>query len=105
MADPVVTKAILDSSLKAAVEDIAEIIGDFSKHVDERFNKVEDDIADLKSDVARLDEKYDHLINTLDAFLKRLDDMETENTARDAHLARIDRWLHQVADKVGVELK
>ena len=84
--------------LDSAVSDIANIIGDFSNRVDERFNKVE-------SDIAQLNQKYDHLINTLDAFLKRLDNMEADNTARDAHLERLDRWLHQLADKAQVELR
>jgi|SRR3989344_7561270 len=92
--DPVVTQ----SMLKEAVEDISTIIGDFSNRVDERFNV-------LEAEVRELNVKYDHLITTLDAFLKRLDDMETENTARDAHLARLDRWLHQLADDAGIQLK
>lgn len=92
-----ITKSMLDSALKDAVTDIASIIGDFSGRVDERFNKVEADMADLNS-------KYDHLLNTLDAFLKRLDDIESDNTARDAHLERLERWLHQVASKLEIEL-
>ena len=99
-----ITKSMLDASIKGAVEDIAGIIGEFSDRMDERFNKVESDVAELKSDVADLNRKYDHLVSTLDAFIKRLDDAETENTARDAHLARIDRWLHQLADQAGVKL-
>ena len=91
--EPTVTKPMLDD----AVTDIAYIISDFSNRVDERFNKIEEDIA-------QLNKKYDHLINTLDAFLKRLDDLEADNTARDAQLARIDRWVHQVADKLQIEL-
>jgi isoleucyl-tRNA synthetase len=91
--EPTVTKPMLDD----AVTDIANIISDFSNRVDERFNKIEEDIA-------QLNKKYEHLINTLDAFLKRLDDIEADNTARDAQLARIDRWVHQVADKLQIEL-
>jgi len=92
--DPVVTKSMLDT----AVEDIAGIIRDFSTRVDERFNKVEADIADLNA-------KYDHLITTLDGFIKRLDDQEQENAARDAHLERLDRWVRQVAERLQMELR
>ena len=91
--EPTVTKSMLDD----AVTDIANIIGDFSSRVDERFNKIEEETA-------QLNKKFNHLINTLDTFLKRLDDLEADNTARDAQLARIDRWVHQVADKLQIEL-
>lgn len=100
--DPVVTKSMLDEALressKSIVDEIAGIIGDFSVRVDERFNKVEADIAELNA-------KYDHLVATLDTFIKRLDDQEAENAARDAHLERLDRWVHQVAERLQVELR
>ncbi len=98
--EPTVTKPMLDE----AVNDIASIISDFSDRVDERFNKVEAEIVNINTEIKSLNKKYDHLINTFDAFLKRLDGMEADNTARDAQLARIDRWVHQVADKLQIEL-
>jgi len=68
------------------------------KYLDKRFDTVE-------ADIAKLDEKYDWLLKTLDKFLKRLDDFEANELGRDAQLARHDRWLHQLADKTGLELK
>jgi len=99
------TKKELEQVVSKAVDDIADIIQSFAQSVDERFNKVEEDIADLKSDVAELDKKYDRLVRTLDHFLKRLDDIETDNTARDAQIARIERWVEQIAAKTGVKLE
>lgn len=124
--DPVVTQ----SMLKEAVEDITSVIGAFAARVDERFNAVDErfeqvdarfkqidarfDTLEARMDerfnvieqqIRELNEKYDHLVSTLDTFLKRLDDMEIQNVARDAHLARLDRWLHQLADHAGVKLK
>src|SRR5437899_5864351 len=100
--DPVVTKSMLDEALrdssKATIEKIAGIIRDFSNRVDERFNtvearlhNVETRLETVEAGVADLNTKYDHLITTLDTFLKRLDDQEAENAARDAHLERLDR--------------
>ena len=54
-----------------------------------KYDKVESDIVGVQTEIKSLNEKYNHLIETLDAFLKRLDDMETDNTARDAHLERL----------------
>ena len=91
----VVTQAVLKSELKEQSDhiltEVGIIIQDFATQVDERFNKLE---ASL-----------DKLINTLDGLIKRLDDLETDNVARDAQLARLDRWVHQIANKTGVKLK
>ena len=91
MPDGAVTSKVLEESLdKFAIKIV--------KHVDEQ-------IAELRGDIAKIDEKYEQLIGTLDSFLKRLDDIETDNTARDAQLARLERWIEQVATKTGVKLE
>lgn len=92
------TKNEVQAIVSKAVDDLSEIIQSFAQNVDERFNKVDSDTVDLNK-------KYGHLINTLDNFLKRLDDIETDNTARDAQLARLERWIEQVAAKTGVKLE
>jgi predicted nucleic acid-binding Zn-ribbon protein len=68
------------------------------KYLDKRFDEVNKRIDGL-------DEKYDKLMTTLDAFLKRLDDIETDNTARDAQIARLERWVEQVAKQAGIKLE
>ena len=90
MAD-YITQKDLDESLD-------KLIIKMFNHFDKRFDKID-------ADIAKIDEKYDHLITTLDAFLKRLDDIEIDNTARDAQLARLERWIEQVASKAGVKLE
>lgn len=89
---------IVTTAVNKAVDDLSQVIQSFAQQVDERFNKVEEDIAELNR-------KYDHLIETLDAFLKRLDDMETDNLDRDAQVARLERWIEQIAAKTGVKLE
>ena len=49
--------------------------------------------------------KLDHLTSTLDAFLRRLDDIEKDNSARDAQVARLERWIEQIAQKTGIKLE
>jgi septal ring factor EnvC (AmiA/AmiB activator) len=92
------TKIEVQEIVNKAVDDLSEIIQSFAHNVDERFNKVEADIAELNK-------KYDHLITTLDTFLKRLDNIEIDNRARDAQLARLERWIEQVAAKTGIKLE
>lgn len=45
------------------------------------------------------------LIITLDTFLKRLDDIESDNHARDAQIARMERWIEKIAKQTGVQLE
>ena len=59
---------------------------------------------ELKQEIEKIDEKYNQLLTTLDAFLKRLDNIEANDAARDMQLARHDRWLEQIATKTGIKL-
>lgn len=68
-------KGIVDKSFD-------DLYSKLSKHFDLRFDKIE-------SYISSLDKKYEHLIATLDSFLKRLDDAEVDDIARDAQLARL----------------
>lgn len=104
--DPVITQSMLDKSLesfgrtlsKQIVDEVGGIIADFAERVDARFNRLEERVDKLEEGQARL-------IDTLDRFLKRLDDIEADNTARDTQLARLERWIEQVARKTGVKLE
>ncbi len=49
--------------------------------------------------------KLDHLTDTLDAFLKRLDDIEKDNVARDHEIERMKHWIEQIAQKTGIKLE
>jgi predicted nuclease with TOPRIM domain len=88
----------LSDKIDKAVDDLSGIIRDFAQAVDERFDRLEKRVDKLEEGQARL-------IDTLDHFLKRLDDIEKDNTARDAQLARLERWIEQVARKTGIKLE
>lgn len=100
--DDYVTKADLDvfghDLHGKIVHDIASVLDAFMERVDERFDR-------LEARVDKLEENFERLNNTLDAFLKRLDDIETDNHARDAQIARMERWIEQIAKKTGVQLE
>ena len=90
-----VTKSDLTVSLNEGFDNVYKKL---TKHFDVRFDR-------LELDISKINEKYEHLIVTLDSFLKRLDDIEVDNAARDAQLARLERWIEQVASKTGVKLE
>ncbi len=56
----------LDKKIDKRFDDLTDIMQTFMYQVDERFNKVEKDISDIKLGI-------DRLTNTIDGFLKRLD--------------------------------
>jgi len=88
----------LTAALSAQTEEIVDVLQTFMHRVDERFNKLEARVDDL-------DKKFDRLLNTIDGFLKRLDEVEAEQTARDIQFERLLEWAREVSKKTGVPLK
>ena len=62
---------IVDTAVGKAVDDLTDVMKTFMIQVDERFNKVERDIADLRNTL-------DRLLNSMDGFLARIDKYETD---------------------------
>lgn len=109
--DQYVTKNDLDNALSGVVTEISGVIADLADRIDTRFNKVEtdiiglkNDVAELKNDVAELNVKYDHLLRTMDDFIAKITHNEAENTARDAEIARLKRWVEILAKESGIKL-
>ena len=69
------------------------------KYVEKRFDGVEEKL-DSKSDKADIHQ----LMDTIDAFIKRLDDSEIEQVSRDAQWERLLEWPRKVSEKTGVPL-
>ena len=78
---------------------------------DNQFTKLFKYIEEFRSEVnTKLDQKasqdsMDRLLNTLDGFLKRLDDIETEQSARDLQFDRLLEWAREVSKKTGIPLR
>ena len=89
---------IVDKAVNKAVDDLSQVIQSFAQQVNERFDR-------LEKRVDKLEQSFERLQSTLDTFLKRLDDIEKDNAARDAELARMRRWIEQLAQKTGVKLE
>jgi septation ring formation regulator EzrA len=89
---------IVDKSIRSTVDQLSEVIDSFAQRVDERFSR-------LEARVDKIEKNLERLTATLDAFMKRLDGIETDSAARDAQIARLERWIEQVAKKSGVKLE
>jgi archaellum component FlaC len=74
-----------------------EVMGDMMHQIDHRFNKIESRMDEIEN-------KINRLVNTIDGFVKRLDENETENAARDAQFERLVTWAKEVSEKTGISM-
>jgi hypothetical protein len=86
-----ITKDDLKLALREHTDEIMSVLHTFMQQVDERFNNQ--------------DKKYDHLINTIDGFLSRIDKYEVELAARDSQFERLLAWARKVSEKTGIPLE
>ncbi len=102
MSEKYVTEKVLDKALKGVVDELSGVMNDMMDRFDGRFNKIEKDLEDFKLETRQ---SFDTLTNTIDGFVKRLEDYEVESRARDHEMDRIKRWVEQIAAKTGVKLE
>jgi len=85
-----------NSEVFATKEDFAKLItrdefGQFQKEVGNEFTNLREVIQALTVSVDRL--------------AKAVDDMHQEYVAITAKVDRMEKWIHEIAKKVGIELK
>ncbi len=61
-------------------------------------NNIEDEIIDFRK-------SHDRLLNTIDKFIARIDDYETEQVARDSQFQKLLEWARKVSEKTGIPLE
>jgi chromosome segregation ATPase len=89
--------ASLEARLDKRFDNLATIMSHFA-------NDVQSKLAEHDEEFRKINDKYDHLINTIDRFVGRIDTYETELAARDHKIERLERWIQQIAAKTQVEL-
>lgn len=78
---------------------------------EDQFTKLFKYIEEFRTEVnTKLDEKasqssMERLISTIDGFVKRIDDNETEQASRDLQFERLLEWARKVSEKTGIPLK
>jgi hypothetical protein len=78
---------------------------------DDQFTKLFKYIEAFRTEVnEKLDQKasqgsMERLLDTLDGFVKRLDDADTEQSARDLQFERLLEWAREVSKKTGIPLR
>lgn len=107
----------------ATKEDVQEIVGkavdDLSKTVDNKIGKAVDELSEIIGNLAQqmgdavielrrenqeMRDTLNRFMNTVNGFMKRLDEVESEQQARDRQFERLVAWAHKVSDKTGIPL-
>lgn len=85
----------------ATRKDIDEVI-DIIKTM---MGQVSNQFTEIDGKLGTLDQKYDHLISTIDSFIGRIDKYETEIAARDSQFERLLAWAKKVSKQTGIALE
>lgn len=93
-----ITEENLKTALNSQTDEIVGLIQTFMQQVDDRFNKMEGEIGQLK-------QSHDRLLNTIDGFIGRIDRYETELAARDNQFEKLLAWARKVSEKTGIPLE
>jgi hypothetical protein len=78
---------------------------------DDQFTKLFKYVEEFRSEMnTKLDSKssqysLDKLVNTVDGFVKRIDDYEIEQISRDRQFDRLLDWARKVSEKTGIPLE
>jgi hypothetical protein len=67
------------------------------KHMTERFDKVDEQFAAQNL-------QFDRLESLIDQVLKKQEISEDERLVIGHQIDRLDRWVHELADKIGYDL-
>lgn len=100
------------------IDDVLSVLQTFMKQVDDRFLGIDKQLMATDIKLSRIEtmqdqqdellhqmnDKYDHLINTIDGFVGRIDRYETELAARDHKIERLEHWIKEIATSTGVKL-
>jgi hypothetical protein len=69
------------------------------RYMEERLDRID---KALENKAEKLD--VERILGALDALAKRQEIDEEERLVMGHQLERLDRWVHQLADKIGVQL-
>jgi chromosome segregation ATPase len=100
-----VTKNELDKALQKQTDEIVGLLQTFMQASSDRFDSIDQRFERIETDLRAINDKYDHLINTIDGFIGRIDHYETEMAARDRQMERLLAWARKVSEKTGIPLE
>ena len=73
--------------------------------VDAKFINLQEEIRDLRQGINGLRESVQALTISVDKLVGAVSDLKTEYTAITNQINRHEKWLHLVAEKLGIKLE
>ena len=83
-----------ENATRKDIDEVIDIVKDLMGQVSSQFTEVNKRLDSL-------DQKYDHLINTIDGFLSRIDKYETDCRSS-SQFEKLLIWARKVSDKTGI---
>jgi len=97
---------------------LVKYLGGRFEKIDDRFERVDNSLVNISVRFDKIDRKLDvleenkadksdvnNLINAVDAYAKKADTYFQEMLVLAHRIDRMEKWIQQVADKVGVKLE
>ncbi len=94
-----------ETATRKDIDEVITTVRDFMGQVSNQFENVTNQFLEVNGHLDAMDRKYDHLINTIDGFVGRIDKYETELAARDSQFERLLDWARKVSEKTGIPLE
>lgn len=87
------------------LNDLALMMGRGFNEVGEKFDEVHENIAELREEFSELKEDFNDLHIAIDGYAKKSDTYFQEMVMLAHKVDRMERWILQLAEKTGVQLK
>lgn len=89
-------------------KDFGELIEYLDKkfgYTDTKFFALEENLKDIRSELKSMREAVQELTVSIDRLAGAISDLQTEYAAITNQVNRHEKWMHQIADKLGVKLE
>ncbi len=88
-------------------QDFSELV----QYLDTKFDKtdqaltvLQEDMKEVKQEIVDLRETVHELVTAVDKLAKAVDDLRIEYSAMAMQLSRHEKWIQQLAEKLGIKL-
>ncbi|PJE57511.1 MAG: hypothetical protein COU82_01625 [Candidatus Portnoybacteria bacterium CG10_big_fil_rev_8_21_14_0_10_38_18] len=78
--------------------------GKFTR-VDDRFELVDERFEKINERFDKVDIRIDQLITVIDKLAKAIEDLKQEYSAIAMIIDKHEKWIHQIAEKLGIKLE
>lgn len=86
-----------DTITRKDIDDVLGVLDVMMTRIDEKFTKLEEYNSNTQDQIRKI-------MNSLDGFVKRQEISDDERIVIGHQLERLNRWTHELADKIGYKL-